>query len=220
MSVWAVPISLTTTQGITIVFSSSRYLDVSVLWVCFPFGILSLQLSGLPHSEISGSKVVCTYPKLIAAYHVLHRLWEPRHPPYALINFLVELDVEYQHRLNYVFSFISICQRTCLIWKFLNLKIWKWIFKFKLVIPQINLRRITESNRMPSRFYTGCSANELIQLMFKNCFPVKPEKWRITDSNRWPSACKADALASWANSPGQIFLIKDQKKFAYWCASV
>jgi hypothetical protein len=73
-SVWAVPISLTTTQGITIVFSSSRYLDVSVLWVCFPFGILSLQLSGLPHSEISGLKVVCTYPKLIAAYHVLHRL--------------------------------------------------------------------------------------------------------------------------------------------------
>ena len=73
-SVWAVPISLTTTQGITIVFSSSRYLDVSVLWVCFPCGILSLQLSGLPHSEISGSKVVCTYPKLIAAYHVLHRL--------------------------------------------------------------------------------------------------------------------------------------------------
>ena len=26
--------------------------------------------------------------------------------------------------------------------------------------------------------------------------------WRITDSNRWPSACKADALASWANPPG------------------
>ena len=25
--------------------------------------------------------------------------------------------------------------------------------------------------------------------------------WRITDSNRWPSACKADALASWANPP-------------------
>ena len=144
MSVWAVPISLTTTQGITIVFSSSRYLDVSVLWVCFPYGISRLHRDGLPHSEISGSKVVCTYPKLIAAYHVLHRLWEPRHPPYALINFLVELDVEYQHRLNYVFSFISICQRT-----------WSAFFK-------ANLRRITESNRMPSHFYTGCSAIELI----------------------------------------------------------
>jgi hypothetical protein len=29
--------------------------------------------------------VICTYPELIAAYHVLHRLPEPRHPPFALI---------------------------------------------------------------------------------------------------------------------------------------
>ena len=27
---------------------------------------------------------MCSSPKLIAAYHVLHRLSEPRHPPYAL----------------------------------------------------------------------------------------------------------------------------------------
>ena len=41
--------------------------------------------AGLPHSEIPGSTVVCTSPRLIAAYHVLHRFPEPRHPPYALI---------------------------------------------------------------------------------------------------------------------------------------
>ena len=46
-----------------------------------------LQTAGLSHSEISGSKVICTYPKLIAAYHVLHRLREPRHPPDALTYF-------------------------------------------------------------------------------------------------------------------------------------
>ena len=28
-----------------------------------------------------------------------------------------------------------------------------------------------------------------------------PLWWRITDSNRWPPACKAGALASWANPP-------------------
>ena len=28
--------------------------------------------------------LVCSFPKLIAAYHVLHRLSEPRHPPCAL----------------------------------------------------------------------------------------------------------------------------------------
>ncbi len=39
---------------------------------------------GLSHSETSGSKAVCASPKLIAAYHVLHRLHMPRHPPHAL----------------------------------------------------------------------------------------------------------------------------------------
>ena len=47
-----------------------------------------LQTAGLSHSEIRGSKVICTLPRLIAAYHVLHRLREPRHPPCALTYFL------------------------------------------------------------------------------------------------------------------------------------
>ena len=44
---------------------------------------------GFPHSDICGSRVICTSPQLFAAYHVLHRLREPRHPPYALCYFLV-----------------------------------------------------------------------------------------------------------------------------------
>ena len=39
---------------------------------------------GFPHSEIFGSTLVCSLPKLIAACRVLHRLLAPRHPPYAL----------------------------------------------------------------------------------------------------------------------------------------
>ena len=39
-----------------------------------------------PHSEISGSLAICAYPKLIAAYHVLHRLLMPRHSPCALCS--------------------------------------------------------------------------------------------------------------------------------------
>ena len=38
----------------------------------------------LSHSEISGSKCICHSPKLIAAYHVLHRHSAPRHPLCAL----------------------------------------------------------------------------------------------------------------------------------------
>ena len=38
----------------------------------------------------------------------------------------------------------------------------------------------------------------------ERCFNYKTiikTEWRITDSNRWPPACKAGALASWANPP-------------------
>ena len=49
--------------------------------------IITLQVIGLSHSEIPGSKDICSYPRLIAAYHVLHRLREPRHPPCALYYF-------------------------------------------------------------------------------------------------------------------------------------
>ena len=40
---------------------------------------------GFPHSEILGSKPIPGSPKLIAGYHVFHRLLLPRHPPNALL---------------------------------------------------------------------------------------------------------------------------------------
>ena len=85
-TVWASPVSLAATPGITLVFSSSGYLDVSVRRVCFPSydGMTCLQHAGLPHSDTRGSYRVCRSPRLFAAYRVLLRLWEPRHPPYAL----------------------------------------------------------------------------------------------------------------------------------------
>ena len=42
--------------------------------------------AGFPHSEILGSKLMCSSPRLIAACHVLHRLLMPRHSPCALIS--------------------------------------------------------------------------------------------------------------------------------------
>jgi hypothetical protein len=47
------------------------------------FGVTEIE-GGFPHSEIFGSKPVRSSPKLIAAYHVLHRLSAPRHPPDTL----------------------------------------------------------------------------------------------------------------------------------------
>ena len=45
-----------------------------------------MNLSEFPHSEISGSMLICSSPKLIAAYHVFHRLPVPRHSPCALVR--------------------------------------------------------------------------------------------------------------------------------------
>ena len=85
--VWALPRSLATTCGITVVFSSCGYLDVSVPRVRPSCEVSGLPPDGLPHSDIPGSRVICTSPGLFAAYHVLLRLREPRHPPSALAYF-------------------------------------------------------------------------------------------------------------------------------------
>ena len=87
--VWALPRSLATTGGIIHLFSLPAgtkmfqfpALASTIRWMTV------LQTAGLSHSEISGSKVICTCPELFAAYHVLHSLDEPRHPPCALSYF-------------------------------------------------------------------------------------------------------------------------------------
>ena len=88
--VWALPLSLATTYGITFVFSSCGYLDVSVPRVS-PQYAMDLRIddsasftAGFPHSDICGSSAICAYPRLFAACHVLRRLPVPGHPPCAL----------------------------------------------------------------------------------------------------------------------------------------
>ena len=87
--VWALPCSLAATYGITVVFSSSGYLDVSVhrvplraLWI--GARIHEGFSCGFPHSDIPGLTDICSSPGLFAACHVFLRLSVPRHPPCAL----------------------------------------------------------------------------------------------------------------------------------------
>ena len=78
---WPGPRSLATTNGVSFDVLSSGYLDVSVPRVSSLSGDLTV---GFPHSEILGSKLIRSSPRLIAAYYVLHRLCTPRHPLDAL----------------------------------------------------------------------------------------------------------------------------------------
>jgi hypothetical protein len=66
---------------------------------------------GFPHSEIFGSKRACRSPKLIAAYHVLHRLLMPRHPLCALSS-LTKIAWSYTSALRSYHTPLCSCQRT------------------------------------------------------------------------------------------------------------
>ena len=91
LPVWPLPLSLATTSGISFDFSSSPYLDVSVQGVPHVYLLIQYTFHDssswvFPHSEICGSKLICSSPQLIAACHVLRRLPMPRHSPYALLR--------------------------------------------------------------------------------------------------------------------------------------
>ena len=67
---------------------------------------LDITLSEFPHSEIFGSKFTCNSPKLIAAYHVLHRLLVPRHPPCTLDFY--DLSVMIFETFLFIYNVISL----------------------------------------------------------------------------------------------------------------
>ena len=113
--VWALARSLATTYAIIIIFSSYGYLDVSVPHVRSSFDVIGLPPIGFPHSDIPASRVICTSTGLFAAYHVLRRLREPRHPPSALLllfifnwSFITERTIRFIYRLFFsIFTLIS-----------------------------------------------------------------------------------------------------------------
>ena len=82
-AVWAPPFSLAATLGITFVFFSSAYLDVSVQRVC---RLSPRRVTPFGHPNVIA--VMCTSAGLFAACRVLLRRRDPRHPPCALVFFL------------------------------------------------------------------------------------------------------------------------------------
>ena len=78
--VWAIALSLATTDAIDFSFFSSGYLDVSVPHVgrpplCIHDGLIR---------ESRDHHLFVNSPELFADFHALHRLLMPRHPPCAL----------------------------------------------------------------------------------------------------------------------------------------
>ena len=94
--VWALPISLAATFGISVIYFPSgtemvHFPELAHTSLCIQPAVAGVHPAGFPHSEIPGSKPACGSPRLIAACHVLHRLLAPRHPPYALSSLIIKL---------------------------------------------------------------------------------------------------------------------------------
>jgi hypothetical protein len=89
-TVWALSISLAAILEILISLFSSRYLDVSVPWVSASFDTSrynSRKVSPFGNPRI---KAYLAAPRgLSQPDDVLHRFFESRHPPYALIKKLL-----------------------------------------------------------------------------------------------------------------------------------
>ena len=89
--VWALPLSLATTQGISLISfpRGTEMFHFPRLPSCgygFTTGYRPSPTGGFPHSDIPGSMPACGSPRRIGAYPVLHRLLAPRHPPCALLR--------------------------------------------------------------------------------------------------------------------------------------
>ena len=81
-TVWAGPLSLAATRGVTLVFLSSAYLDVSVRRVRLRLlADAAPSRGGLPHSGTRGSPAARASPRPFAACRALHRLREPQASP-------------------------------------------------------------------------------------------------------------------------------------------
>ena len=94
--VWALPISLAATFGISLIYfppgtEMVHFPGLTRTDLCIQSAVTWFYQDGFPHSEIPGSKPACGSPRLIAACHVLLRLLAPRHPPYALSSLTIKL---------------------------------------------------------------------------------------------------------------------------------
>ena len=86
----AVPISLAATEGIAVAFFSYGYLDVSVhhvrpAYLCIQYTVIQ---------ESWDQRSFDNSPRHIAAFHALHRLLTPRHPPHALTCLTTKIHIQ------------------------------------------------------------------------------------------------------------------------------
>jgi hypothetical protein len=93
-------------------FSSAGIASITYV---FSYRWWDVTLTGFPHSESSGSKLISSSPKIFAGIRVLHRLLMPRHPPAALNSLTYNIYISNYNFLwatinNHWLSSIFLCE--------------------------------------------------------------------------------------------------------------
>ena len=109
--VWAVPLSLATTRGITVVFSSSAYLDVSVQQVrLLVRGCHAFSMTGCPIRKSGYQNLFAVTPglsQLVTSFFASRSLGIPR-APLVTLSYTIDDITFFMLALSYVFLSCSI----------------------------------------------------------------------------------------------------------------
>ncbi len=106
---------------------------------------------GLPHSDIFGSKLVCSSPKLFAACHVLHRLLAPRHSPYTLSSLTIRNSkLTLTNRLHIDWSATVPCNTACPPSRFASLRRMNVVVGKNYRVQNIQLSKIRLAGHLPT----------------------------------------------------------------------
>jgi hypothetical protein len=147
---------------------------------------------GFPHSEIPGSKLVRSSPRLIAAYHVLHRLSAPRHPP----NALIALDRSHD-RCPHLSTRTSVrkdhaCRHARTNAPLRGCELVSGRCRYPASPNMASLHDVKHPRKQPQQ---GAKARvKLFALHLRQRQTIQNSWWSRTGSNRRPHACKARAL--------------------------
>ena len=214
LPVWPPPRSLATTDGISVDVFSSPYLDVSVqavphVYLLIQYTLMRYCRTGFPHSDISGSKLICSSPKLFAAYHVLHRLLMPRHSPCALLCLTYRRGLprlSNNKRDGPIFGSLSIrimqthlfYQQNC-NYPFLPSEFLLQAINVSLLLPSHNLHQMLQCSVF--KVHLELSLIETIKspicdLMASINETLSEKWWAKVDSNHRPHDYQSCALAS------------------------
>ncbi len=177
-----------------------------------------LLAEGFPHSDIRGSTIARISPRLFAACHVLHRLLAPRHPPNALLSLHIHTTARAQgqntthattslgrQRPHHPPGAVKACPGRCASLAHTTTHHLHHVKEHarpargpapsrgSRTTPHGRVSEVSPPQRAAHQAFSTASLRQPGTAEFLSRLRHE-RKWRRSDSNRRPPACKAGAL--------------------------